>query len=97
MRRIRRRLELAFGLGPDTMQRHELSNSLLAHSNAIGQQLLPDARPAVLALDLRVDGLDVGQQGIVTDSTTRLALMERTSLAMLVVATGTDLQLFTQN
>jgi hypothetical protein len=97
MRRIRCRLELAFGLGPDIMQRHELSDRLLAHPNAVGQQQLSDVRPAILALDLRVDGLDVGRQGIVTDPTTRLALIKRTSRAMLVVAAGTYLRLFAQH
>ncbi len=43
------------------MQRHELSDPLLAHSNAVGQQLLPDTRPAVLTFDLGVDRLDVSQ------------------------------------
>ncbi len=61
MRRIRRRLELALGLGLDAMLRHEFSEPLLAHSNAVGQQLFPDAQPAILTLDLGVDCLDVGQ------------------------------------
>lgn len=94
MRRIRRRLELAFALGPDAMQRHELSAPLLAHPNAVGKQLPPDARPTLLTLDLGVDRLDVGRQGIVTDPTTRLALIKRLSLA---VAAGAVLQPFTQH
>jgi hypothetical protein len=50
------------GFRLDAMQRHELSNSILAHQNAVGKQLFPDARPTVLTLDLGVDRLYVGQQ-----------------------------------
>lgn len=91
MGRIRRRLELALGLGLDTMQCHELSDPLFAYQNAVCQQLLPHPRPAILTFDLGLDRLDVGQQSIVTDPATRLAPMERTSLAILVVPTGADL------
>ena len=38
---------------------------LLAHANAACEQLLPDARPAVAATGLGMDGLDVHQQRIV--------------------------------
>ena len=96
MRRIRRRLELALGLGLDAMQRHELSDPLLTYPNAVCQQPLPHPRPTILTFDLGADRPDVGQQGIVTDPATQLAPMERTSLAMLVVPVGADLQLFAQ-
>ena len=59
--------------------------------------MLCHARPAVLTLDLGVDRLDVGQNGIVTDPTTRLALINRSSLGMLVVAAGADLKMLAQH
>jgi len=60
-------LEAPLASGADAVPLHELLNPFLAHAHASGQQLLPDARPAVAAECLGVDSLDVHQQGIVTE------------------------------
>ncbi|MNT67040.1 hypothetical protein D3C86_839330 [compost metagenome] len=59
-------LEASLASGADAVPLHELLNPFLAHANSPGQQLLPDARPAVAAACLGLDSLDVHQQGIVT-------------------------------
>jgi hypothetical protein len=60
--------ELALGLGLDAVLLHELAHPVFAHPDATGQQFLVHARPAVFALDLGVDGTDVGQQGFVAEA-----------------------------
>lgn len=47
------------------MQLHELLHPQLAHPDAACEQFLPDARPAIAASRLGVNGLDVNQQRIV--------------------------------
>ena len=61
MRRIGSRLELALGPSLDTVLLHELAYPLFTDADASGQQLLPHAWPAIFALDLYLDGLDVRQ------------------------------------
>jgi len=41
---------------------HQLTHPVLAYMDALGQQPLVHPRPAVVALDLVVDGLVLGQQ-----------------------------------
>ena len=52
------------------MLRHQLSDSLFAYTNTIGQQLFPDTRPAIFTFELRMDCFDMRQERIVTDATT---------------------------
>lgn len=64
---VRGDLEAALALGPDAMQLHELAPPLFAHPGAPSQQLFPRARPAVAALGLRGDRLDMHQQRVVAE------------------------------
>ena len=59
-------LEEALALGADTVLLHELLDPLLAYADAARQQFLPRPRPAIAAVRLSVDCLDVHQQRIVS-------------------------------
>ena len=59
-------LEALFSLTTNGVQLHELLHSLLAHRDAACHQLALNARPAVGAAGLGVQGFDVHQQRLVT-------------------------------
>ena len=61
-------LEAPLALGTNTAQLHELLHSLLAHRDAACHQRAPDARPAVGATGLGVQGLDMHQQRLVAQA-----------------------------
>src|SRR6202166_3459455 len=86
-----RDLEPAFGLRLDAVQLHEPLDTILADANALGQQLLPHARPAVLAFGFGVHGLDVHQQSVVADVSARSVSIDIPRLARVVTA-GADTQ-----
>jgi hypothetical protein len=88
---IGRDLEPAFGLRLDAVQLHEPLDTILADTNALGQQLLPHARPAVLAFGFSVHGLDVHQQSVVADASARSVSINIPRLARVVTA-GADTQ-----
>jgi hypothetical protein len=41
------------------MLRHQLSDSLFAYTNTIGQQLFPHTRPAIFTFELHMDRFDM--------------------------------------
>jgi len=59
-------LEAPLALGTNAVQLHEFLHSLLADSNSACEQLFPDAGPAIAAICLGVDRLDVHEQRVVT-------------------------------
>jgi hypothetical protein len=77
------------------MLRHQLANALLAHAYPACNQFLPHARPAIFALDRRVNGLDVREQGIVADAAS-VRLVTGGALLALMISAGADFQRFTQ-
>lgn len=87
------KLPLAPGL--DAVVLHRPTNALLAHPDAPRQQLLPHLGPAVLLLDLGVDGPNMGQQRLVADalaSTRNGRLVSALAAKVLKVATGAHAQ-----
>ena len=81
----------------NAMLRHQLANPLLAHAHAACKQLLPHARPAVFALDLRVNRLDVCKQGIVAHAGSVRLVAAAAALLALMISAGADFQRFTQH
>jgi hypothetical protein len=73
------------------MLRYQLSHSLFAYTNTIGQQLFPHTWPAIFTFELHVDRFYMRQERIVTDATTGLALAYPPPLPMLVIAARTNL------
>src|SRR5216684_894903 len=63
---------------------HELPRTFLAHPGPLGVHLFPDPRPAVLALGLGVDRLDMHQKRIVAQALS--PLRTRAPAEMLVIA-----------
>jgi len=57
--------ELALGAGANAMALHQQAHTFLVHPNASCQQFLVHARPAVLALNLGVDGSHLRKQGLI--------------------------------
>ena len=94
MRTVRRRLELALATRLKTVGLHQLAHALLARPNAARQKLTPDTRPAIGALHLIENRLDVNQQGHIADPATRLKGAGRPGLtrAILMIAAGADVQ-----
>src|SRR5260370_27876796 len=86
-----RDLEPAFGLRLDAVQLHEPLDTILADTNALGHQLLPHARPAVLAFGFSMHCLDVHQQSVVADAWARSVSIDITRLPPVVTA-GADTQ-----
>ena len=80
------------------MPLHERAYPFLADTDATGQKFLPHAWPAIFALDLDMEGLDVRQQCVVTDAVaTRLAaIIGGKPQRMLVVATCAQIKLLAQ-
>jgi len=62
-------LEAPFSPGTNAVQFHELLYPSLAHRDTARHQLSPDARPAVAATALGVDGFDMHQQRLVAQMT----------------------------
>ena len=60
--------ELSLAPGFDTVLLHHAPHALLADTDASGHQFLSHLGPAVLLLDLGVDGPDMGQQGFIADA-----------------------------
>ena len=74
------------------MQRHQLSDSLLAHPESPGKQLFPYPWPAVFAFHLGVDRSDMHQQRIVAHPLS--LLRARAPAKVLVVPARTYPQYF---
>jgi hypothetical protein len=94
--RVRRRDVLALVPCTNAMLRHQLANPLLAHAHATREQFLPHARPAIFAFDLRVNHLDVREQGIVAHAASVRFVLGAALLALMISA-GADFQRFTQH
>jgi hypothetical protein len=75
---------------------HQLANALLADAYPACNQFLRHARPAIFALDLRVNGLDVREQGIVAYAASVRLVAAGAPLALMISA-GVDFQRFTQD
>ncbi len=67
MRTIRRRLEFTLSTGTKAMDLHQLSHALFTSMNATRRKLTPDTWPAIGALHLIEDRLEVNQKGHITD------------------------------
>jgi hypothetical protein len=69
--------ELALAASPDAVQLRQPLHTVLAHAEASGDQIFPHARPAVLTLDLGVDGPDARPQRLVAQSSVAFLLIFR--------------------
>jgi hypothetical protein len=92
-RQAQQRQMIRFILGSPNLRRLPMEDSFVHKGFTVREQLLPHARPAVFALDLRVNPLDVRKQCVVTHAASvRLDL--RGALPALMISTGTDFQHF---
>ena len=69
-----------------------LANLVFARTDASGQQFLVHAWPAVFALDMGMDGADVGQQGFVAVASDTPALVRFTAAQPVEVPARAHLQ-----
>ena len=77
------------------MTLHQFSDTLFADTDTSGYPFFPHLRPAVFLFDFGVNGLDVHQQGFVTDAFVYpwlTGLGAVFAAPVFKVATGTDLQ-----
>ena len=61
--------ETAFALAVNTVRLHQLLHSILADTNAISQQSVPNPRPSVAATTAQVRRTDVDEQCNIADAT----------------------------
>jgi len=94
MRTIRRRLEFTLSTGTKAMDLHQLSHALFASMNATRRKLTPDTWPAIGALHLIENRLEVNQKGHITDPAARLQWTSSSRLprSMLAIAAGADFE-----
>ena len=96
MRTVRRRLELELALAASlkTMDLHQLAHALLTRPNAARRKLTPDARPAIGALRLMKNRLDVNKRRRVADPAAHLkgTSVSHLTRAILMIAAGADVQ-----
>src|SRR5208282_5819170 len=88
MRTIRRRLEFTLSTGTKAMDLHQLSHALFASMNATRRKLTPDTWPAIGALHLIENRLEVNQKGHITEPAARLQWTSSSRLprSMLAIA-----------
>jgi len=89
--RVRRHDVLALVPGSNAMLRHQFAKPVLIHAHALREQLLPQARPAVFAFNLRVNRLDLCEQCIVAYPASGWPVL-RSVLPALMISAGTDFQ-----
>ena len=94
MRTIRRRLEFTLSTGTKAMDLHQLSHALFASMNTTRRKLTPDTWPAIGALHLIENRLEVNQKGHITDPAARLQWTSSSRLprSMLAIAAGADFE-----
>ena len=94
MRTVCRRLELALAARLKAMGLHQLAHALLPGANAAIPKLAPNPRPAIGALHLIENRLQVNQQGRIAHPATGLKGAEVSCLtrAILAIAAGADVQ-----
>src|SRR5674536_90390 len=94
MRTIRRRLEFTLSMATKTMDLHQLSHALFASMNATRRKLTPDTWPAIGALHLIENRLEVNQKGHITDPAAGLQWTSSSRLprSMLAIAAGADFE-----
>ncbi len=90
---VHRRLEFTLAARTKTMRFHKFANALLPRPNAARLKFAPDAWPAIGALHLAEDRLDVNQQRHIAEPAAELKGADvRLARSILPIAAGADLQ-----